>query len=100
MSKKKIYEVVVRECRDNSFCMCQGFYSTMEKAKRHVDWDLRVPMPGTRRREVAEGITEQLSMPEYPYNGNALLYGGTEWEHNGENAFDWLIVEHCLDSLV
>ena len=100
MSKKKIYEVVVRDCVNNRIFMSLGFYSTMEKAKRHVDWALRVPLPGTRRREVAEGITEQLSMPEYPYNGNALLYGGTEWENKGGNALDWLIVEHYLDPLV
>lgn len=99
--KKKVYEVVVVD-KDNNLNYTCGFYSTMERAKARVDYDLCVPMPGTKRRSVNEFKT-YYRMPYKLYYEDALLYGATEWTGNSPEssiAFQWLIVEHMLDPLI
>lgn len=99
--KKKVYEVVVVD-KDNNLDYTCGFFSTMERAKAHVDYYLSIPMPGTKRRGVNE-VKTRYSMPRSFHFEDALLYGATEWADNSPKfgiAYQWLIVEHMVDQLI
>lgn len=99
--KKKVYEVVVVD-KDDNLIHTRGYYSTMERAKARVDYDLNPPMPGTKRRSVCEFKT-CYRMPYKHYYEDALLYGVEEWTDNDLGsgiAFQWLIVEHMMDALI
>lgn len=99
--KKKVYEVVAVN-EDNNLIYTYGLYSTMERAKARVDHELRVPMPGTKRRCWSEVETRYCMPYQYNYE-DALLYGVTEWADNSPRsgiAYQWLIVEHIVDWLV
>lgn len=94
--KKKVYEVVVRDCSHEGTYYSWGFYSSMEKAEERLDANLRLPMPKTRAREVARGWEDILRPGALNYE-RAFLYRGTEWTDSGDKDLDWLIVEHEVD---
>lgn len=94
--RKKVYEVVVRDCSHERTYYSWGFFSSMEKAEERIDANLRFTILKTRGRKVGRGWEDILRPGALNYE-RAFLYRGTEWTDSGDKASDWLIVEHVVD---
>ena len=98
--RKKVYQVVVRDCSHECTYYSWGFFSSMEKAEERIDTNLRFTILKTRGREVVRGWEDILRPGALNYE-RAFLYRGTKWTGSGDKASDWLtdwlIVEHEVD---